>query len=125
MFKGFRDFIARGNVIDLSVAFVAGAAFTALVTTFTESLINPLVGLALGGGVDVGVFTVNGQVFDLSALINGVITFIITMMVLYFVFVLPMNRYRQRHAQGEVDTRPADIQLLSEIRDLLSDQKRG
>lgn len=123
MFKGFRDFIARGNVIDLSVAFVAGAAFTALVTTFTESLINPLVGLALGGGVDVGVLTVNGQVFDFSGVINGIITFIITMLVLYFVFVLPMNRYRARHAQDEVDTRPADIQLLTEIRDLLSEQK--
>ncbi|MFM1916802.1 MAG: hypothetical protein RJB01_317 [Actinomycetota bacterium] len=125
MLKGFRDFIARGNVIDLSVAFVAGAAFTALVTTFTESLINPLVGLTLGGGVDVGAVTVNGQVFDFSGVINGIITFIITMLVLYFVFVLPMNKYRQRHAQDEVDTRPADIQLLTEIRDLLSEQKRG
>lgn len=123
MLKGFRDFIARGNVIDLSVAFVAGAAFTALVTTFTESLINPLVGLALGGGVDVGVITVNGQVFDLTGLINGIITFIVTMLVLYFVFVLPMNKYRERTAQGAIDTRPADIKLLSEIRDLLAEQK--
>ena len=62
MLKGFRDFVLRGNVIDLAVAVVIGAAFTALVNSFTTNLIKPIVGLALGGGIDAGQVTVNGQV---------------------------------------------------------------
>ncbi len=68
MFKGFKEFAYRGNVIDLAVAVVAGAAITALVGDFTTAMVNPLIGLALGGGVDVGVVTVNGQVFDFTLL---------------------------------------------------------
>ena len=58
----FREFITRGNVIDLAVAVVIGGAFTALVTVFTRSLIQPLINLALGGGVDGGKVVINGQV---------------------------------------------------------------
>jgi large conductance mechanosensitive channel len=123
MIKGFRAFVLRGNVIDLAVAFVVGAAFASLIGTFSEALISPIVGIFLGGGVDVGTVTINGQVIDFTALINAIITFVITLSVIYFVFVVPMNKYRQRTGQGEVDATPADVKLLGEIRDLLAEGK--
>jgi large conductance mechanosensitive channel len=122
MFKGFKEFAYRGNVIDLAVAVVAGAAITALVGDFTTAMVNPLIGLALGGGVDVGVVTVNGQVFDFTLLVNSFITFIITLLVIYYFLVAPLNKMRQRQeAKKEVEPEPTpeDIALLSEIRDLL------
>jgi large conductance mechanosensitive channel len=123
MIKGFRAFVLRGNVIDLAVAFVVGAAFASLIGTFSEALISPIVGIFLGGGVDVGTVTINGQVIDFTALINAVITFVITLSVIYFVVVVPMNKYRQRTGQGDVDATPADVKLLGEIRDLLAEGK--
>jgi large conductance mechanosensitive channel len=121
MIKGFRDFIVRGNVIDLAVAFVIGAAFTALVTSFTSSLIQPLINLALGGGVDGGKIVVSGQVFDLGAILNSSITFLITAAVVYFIFVLPMNAWKSK---GDTDEKQEpeveeEIALLREIRDSL------
>jgi large conductance mechanosensitive channel len=94
-----------------------------LIGTFSEALISPIVGIFLGGGVDVGTVTINGQVIDFTALINAVITFVITLSVIYFVFVVPMNKYRQRTGQGDVDATPADVKLLGEIRDLLAEGK--
>lgn len=123
MLKGFKTFVFRGNVIDLAVAFVVGAAFASLITSFSDGLIQPIVGIFLGGGVDVGQLTVNGQVIDFTLLVNAIITFLITLTVIYFVFVLPMNKYRQRTGQGEVDATPADVKLLGEIRDLLAEGK--
>lgn len=122
MFAGFKTFVFRGNVIDLAVAVVVGAAFTALVAAFSEGLILPVVGIFLGGGVDAGTIEINGQVIDFTLMINAVITFVITLSVIYFIFVLPMNKVRERMGSGQVDTTPADIKLLTEIRDLLKEQ---
>ena len=122
MFKGFKEFAYRGNVIDLAVAVVAGAAVTTLVGDFTAAVINPLIGLVLGGGVDVGVVTIRGQVFDFTLLINSIITFVITMAVIYYILVAPLNRLRNLQTAGktpEPEPTPADIALLTEIRDLL------
>ncbi|GDX32046.1 large-conductance mechanosensitive channel [Actinomycetes bacterium] len=119
MFKGFREFVLRGNVIDLAVAFVVGAAFSTLVGAFSEALINPVVGIFLGGGIDVGQITVRDQVIDITIMLNALITFIITLTVIYFIFVVPMNSYRRKTGQGAVDATPADVKLLTEIRDLL------
>ena len=120
MFTGFKEFITKGNVIDVAVGFVAGAAFTALISGITGAIITPLIGLISGGGVDAGVINVNGQVFDVTAVINAIITFILTMALLYFVFVSPMNRWRERNQkEGEVPAPVTDIELLTEIRDLL------
>ncbi len=120
MFTGFKEFITKGNVIDVAVGFVAGAAFTALISGITGAIITPLIGLISGGGVDAGVITVNGQVFDITAVINAIITFILTMALLYFVFVSPMNRWRERNQKDdELPTPVTDIELLTEIRDLL------
>ncbi len=122
MFKGFKEFAYRGNVIDLAVAVVAGAAVTTLVGDFTTAIINPLIGLALGGGVDVGTIVVNDQVFDFTLLINSFITFIITLLVIYYALVVPVNRMRERQEakkEAEPEPTPEDIALLTEIRDLL------
>jgi large conductance mechanosensitive channel len=124
MLKGFRDFIMRGNVIDLAVAVVVGAAFAALVGAFSTGLIEPIIGLFLGGGLDAGKVTINGQVIDFTLMINAVITFVITLAVVYFVFVVPMNRWRARMAKDEAAAPPADVQLLEEIRDLLKQQRQ-
>jgi large conductance mechanosensitive channel len=123
MLKGFRAFVLRGNVIDLAVAFVVGAAFATLIGAFSEGLISPIVGIFLGGGVDVGQFTIRDQVIDVTMLVNAVITFVITLTVIYFVFVAPMNAYRRKTGQGVVDATPADVKLLMEIRDLLKEQQ--
>lgn len=122
MLKGFRAFVFRGNVIDLAVAVVVGAAFAALVAAFSDALIKPIVGIFLGGGIEAGTVTINGQVIDFTMMINAVVTFLITLTVIYFVFVLPMNKFRERMGQGAVDTTPADVKLLTEIRDLLKEQ---
>ena len=71
MLKGFKEFALRGNVIDLAVAFVVGAAFAALVTSVSDNVNKPIVGLVLGGGVNVGTITIRDQVFDITALINA------------------------------------------------------
>jgi large conductance mechanosensitive channel len=123
--QGFRDFITRGNVIDLAVAFVAGAAFTGLVGSVSSSVVEPFIGLVLGGGIEAGTVEVNGQVFDFTALVNAIITFLITMAVLYFVFVLPMNAWRKRQEAEDAknDDEATQTDLLIEIRDLLREQR--
>lgn len=124
MFSGFKQFVFRGNVIDLAVAFVVGAAFAALVGTFSTALIQPIVGIFLGGGIDAGTLTIRDQVIDFTAIINALITFFITLTVIYFVFVVPMNKFREHTGAGAVDATPADVKLLSEIRDLLKEQQK-
>lgn len=122
MVKGFKEFILRGNVIDLAVAVVIGAAFAALVTAFTDALITPLINLVLGGGVDAGQIVVNDQVFDISLLINAIITFLITAAVVYFIFVVPMNKFKERSARNaapEEEEVDEQVVLLREIRDAL------
>jgi large conductance mechanosensitive channel len=127
MLKGFKEFALRGNVIDLAVAFVVGAAFATLVSAFGDALIQPIVGIVLGGGVDAGSLTIRDQVVDFTVLINAVITFFVTMAVLYFVFVVPMNKVKRLTAKETAEDIAADtaeeVVLLKEIRDLLAAQK--
>jgi len=119
--KGFKDFLLRGNVLELAVAVVIGAAFTALVSAFTSSFLTPLIGLLGGGGTTGGTAEVNGQVFTWGAFISAVITFVLTAAVIYFVVVVPMKVVAERRARGEEEgpAQPTDVELLSEIRDLL------
>ncbi len=126
MLKGFREFALQGNFIDLAVAVVVGAAVAALIGAISAGLILPLVGVFLGGGVDAGQFEINGQIIDISLIINAFIVFIVTMAVIYFAFVLPMNKMRERHGRSRTSSAaPADIALLTEIRDLLAAQQGG
>ena len=129
MIKGFKDFILRGNVIDLAVAVVIGAAFTALVAAFTSSLIQPV--LALFGGADTGIigFYLNSSkpetYINISAILNAIITFLITAAVVYFVFVAPMKKFmdiaaaRAAAKKQPIKADPTEVELLVEIRDLL------
>jgi large conductance mechanosensitive channel len=126
MIKGFKDFLLRGNVVDLAVAVVIGTAFTLLVGQFTASFLEPLIALIGGGGLDGGTFTINGQVFDWGAFVNQVITFVLTATVVYFVVVLPMKALLERRTRGEEagPVAPTQVELLVEIRDLLRAQQQ-
>ncbi|MBK9738243.1 MAG: large conductance mechanosensitive channel protein MscL [Actinobacteria bacterium] len=123
MLKGFKAFVLRGNVIDLAVAVVIGAAFAGLVDAFSKALILPIVGIFLGGGVSAGTIEINGQIIDFSLMINAIIAFLITLTVIYFIFVVPMNKLRERQGAGDIDTTPPDVKLLTEIRDLLKERQ--
>lgn len=131
MIKGFKQFVFRGNVIDLAVAVAVGTALAALVAAVTQSLIEPIVGwiLSLLGGSDGaigGTITIApGYDLNFALLIGAVITFFVTLAAIYLFFVAPMNKYRSVTGQGDVDTRPPDVQLLEEIRDLLQQQAGG
>lgn len=125
MLKGFKDFLMRGNVVDLAVAVVIGVAFAALVTQFTQSFIEPLIKLIGGGGVTGGAFKVNGVAFDWAAFVNAVINFLIVAAVVYFFVVVPMNHLLsrlKRDIEPESEAPAPDVQLLTEIRDLLRAQ---
>ena len=120
MIKGFKEFIMRGNVIDLAVGVVIGAAFGALVTQLTKSFIEPVIKLIGGGGELGGTFTVDGVVFDYGAFINAAITFLLTAAAVYFLVVLPYNTLRERRSAGqETEVEPTNeekmVALLEQI----------
>ena len=123
--KGFKDFLLRGNVVELAVAVVIGTAFTALVTSFTTSFLKPLIGLAGGGGVTGGIMVVDGQKFTWGAFLNQLIAFVLTAAVIYFVVVLPLKIVVERRKRGEEagPAAPTQVELLVEIRDLLRAQQ--
>lgn len=132
MLKGFKEFLMRGSILELSIAVVIGTAFVNLVTIFTDSIVNPLIA-ALGGGSSVGlaVQLVEGNeksVLDFGAVINGVITFVLTAAVVYFLVVVPFNKFQERREARkgivEEEVPPTDSELLTEIRDLLKAQSR-
>jgi len=114
--KGFRDFITRGNLIDLAVAVVVGLAFTALVTAVVADLITPLIA-AIGGQPDFGslTFKIHHSTFKYGAFFNAVITFLIIAAVVYFLIVTPMAKITARFA-GKVDATTRDCpECLSSI----------
>ena len=129
MLKGFKEFIMRGNVIDLAVAVVIGAAFTAVVNAIVENLVNPLLGLLFNAESlnEAMIVTVGSAQFRFGAVLGALITFLAVALVVYLVFVLPMNTYRERQetraAVGEpTEEHLSEAELLTQIRDLLADQ---
>jgi len=125
MLKGFKEFILRGNVIELAVAVVIGAAFNTVVQRVVESLINPINGMvfradSLDSALKVALPGEHGGEIAFGAVIGAVLNFLIVAAVVYFVFVLPMNKLRPKVA--EAPTGPSDNDLLGEIRDLLKAQ---
>jgi len=134
MIKGFKEFIAQGNVIDLAVAVVIGAAFGAVVTAIVESIINPLISLFWkaddNGNIGFVIHGLHGDVtFPIGNLITALISFLAIAVVVYFVFVYPMNKYKEHRAAKlaagvqEPETLPTEQELLIQIRDLLEKQK--
>ncbi len=126
MLKEFRDFILRGNVVELAVAVIIGAAFGAVVTALAASFITPLIAL-IGGEPDFGslVFTIGGTEFPYGVFVNALISFLIIAGVVFFLVVRPMNTLmaRIRRDDEPASAAPAeDVVLLTEIRDLLREQ---
>lgn len=125
--KGFKDFVMKGNVIDLAVGVVIGGAFTALITSIVDHLIQPVINVFGGQNVNGLAFQITNPktVVDFGAILSAVISFLITAAVVYFVFVMPMAKARQldRKRRGipeeEESAAPEDVMLLTEIRDLL------
>ena len=131
MLKGFKDFILRGNVVDLAVAVVVGAAFTTIVTSFTAGIIEPLINAVTPpASPGFGVQLVEGKAntyIDLAGVITALLNFLIVAAVVYFVIVLPLNALKARRKRGEESgpAEPTDVELLAEIRDLLADRTRS
>ena len=136
MIKGFKEFIMRGNVIDLAVAVVIGAAFTAIIGALVDGFINPLIGVIfqLGDLSDWvwAVPTLSGGVstFLVGGIVTAVINFLAVAAIVYFVFVYPMNKWKERQAaragvdEAEEEKLPTEQELLMQIRDLLEKQDK-
>ena len=116
--QGFKNFIMRGNLVELAVAVVIGLAFAALITSLVENLITPLI--AIPGSTDFSAlsFSIGGGTFLYGAFINSLVTFVMVAAAIYFVVVVPMNKVAERKAAGQA---PADattkmcVECLTEI----------
>jgi large conductance mechanosensitive channel len=133
MLKGFRDFIMRGNVVDLAVGVVIGAAFATLVTSFTNTFLTPLInmigasdttkmsGMISLPGTDPKTGLPNGIPY--GQFISAIVAFLMTAAVVYFLVVLPMNKFAERFMKNGKEPAAAppseEVQLLREIRDAL------
>ncbi|MEU9122897.1 large conductance mechanosensitive channel protein MscL [Streptomyces sp. NPDC048506] len=141
--QGFKEFLMRGNVIELAVAVVVGAAFTNIVNSVVKGVINPIVGALGSQNLDnyqscltttcskdpkTGAF-VDGIYILWGSVLSAALTFLITAAVVYFLMILPMNKWKERQeAKKPVDDGPAaptEIELLTEIRDALIAQRNG
>ena len=128
MLRQFRDFLLRGNVVDLAVAVVVGAAFGAVVTALVADIITPLIA-AIGGQSNFGnlAFTINGSRFAYGDFINAIVSFVIIAAAIFFLVVKPVGALMERRKAGlepEAQAVPEDVVLLGEIRDLLREQRR-
>jgi large conductance mechanosensitive channel len=121
MLKGFREFLWRGNVIDLAVAVVIGAAFGAVVSSLVADLLTPLIA-AIAGRPDFSslAFTVHHSTFRYGRFANAVVSFLLIAAAVYFVVVLPLaKRAERRQRAAPPPAKPEEVQLLAQIRDLL------
>lgn len=136
MVAGFREFLMRGNVVDLAVAVVIGAAFTKIVNSVVEGVINPLVGAFGTQNLDDytsclkgNCATDDGIQIAWGAVIGASLTFLITAAVVYFLMILPMNRFRARldaqKPKAEDTPSKTELEILTEIRDELIAQRQG
>jgi large conductance mechanosensitive channel len=125
VYKEFREFITRGNVIDLAVAVIIGLAFTAIVNAIVSGLITPLIGMIGGKDFSDLDFTINGSTFEYGLVINAVIQFLLIAAAVFFFIVKPINMLNERRRRGE-EPEPEELSdeatLLTEIRDLLRDR---
>ncbi|GIG53668.1 large conductance mechanosensitive channel protein MscL [Demequina activiva] len=125
MIQGFKDFITRGNVVDLAVAVVIGGAFAAVIAAIVEGFINPLIALIFGQPslIELGNFTINETLFPMGLILDALFKFITVALAIYFLVVVPLNKLAERRKKGEpaVDepASPTEIELLTEIRDAL------
>jgi len=121
MLKGFKDFVFRGNIVDLAVAFVIATAFATVVNTFVGAIVKPIINAFPGSGVNGWGFSLRGgqlkekTFIDISTLINALIVFGLTAAVIYFILVVPNQKMRER--RGEQATPPTDGHIVIETRE--------
>jgi large conductance mechanosensitive channel len=124
--KEFRDFLVKGNLVELAVAIVMGIAFGLVIKSLVDNLVTPIIGMV--GGVDFSgeTFSINGSTFRYGQFINDLITFTLTAAAVFFFIVKPVNAIMARVRKPEVDgpAAPTQEELLTEIRDLLARQAR-
>ncbi|QDW64341.1 large conductance mechanosensitive channel protein MscL [Oerskovia sp. KBS0722] len=136
VFNGFKEFVLRGNAIDLAVGVVIGAAFSQVVNAIVEFIINPIIGAIFGKPDISGILNItlragdpaNGvdpTILSIGGFLNAILQFLIVAAALYFIIVMPMNHLAARRKKGE-EAAPAapaeDVLVLQEIRDLLAAQ---
>ena len=133
MLEGFKKFIMRGNVMELAVAVIIGGAFTAIVTAFTNGIVEPLLA-AVGGSPEFGMgFHLregNDATFvNIGAVLTAAVNFLIIAAVIYFVMIMPMNKLAEMNARRKgiepEEAAATETELLAEIRDLLVEQRVG
>ncbi len=122
--KGFKEFLLRGNVVDLAVAFVIGVAFAAVVAALVDNVINPLISsIFKADSLDKAmVVTIGNSQILFGAFLGAVINFVIIAAAVYFLFVVPLNHFMAKFAK-EKEATPAEateLELLADIRDLLA-----
>lgn len=136
MLDGFKKFIARGNMVDMAVGVVMGAAVTSVVTAIVEKVINPLIAMIFGTENMDGLlaFTVNGSTVSFGAVIGALINFLVVAAAVYFCIVLPINKFRdmaaarhgvQDEAEEPLSPEEQTVALLQEIRDELAKGGNG
>lgn len=129
MFGEFKDFISRGNVIDLAVAVVVGGAFATVVSALVDGVFTPLIGMILSRDFSDMTFTINNSVFSYGLVINAVIYFLVVAAATFFLVVKPINVLNERFRRGQDTPAPSpptdEAVLLAEIRDLLRTRADG
>lgn len=124
MLRGFKDFIMRGNLVELAVAFIIGGSFATVVTSFTAVILSLIAKVTGGHNPDMTSFKPGN--IPLGVFLTATIAFLILAAVVYFFVVIPYNKLQDRMSRGEEPAPPApDIALLTEIRDLLANQAGG
>ena len=120
MIQGFKEFISRGNVIDLAVGVIIGAAFSPIVTALTDNVIMALIAAIFGkpNFDEVGHFVVNGADIMPGTVITALVNFLLIAFAVYFFIVVPMNKLRKPTEESPAEP-TEDVKLLTEIRDLL------
>lgn len=116
--QGFKDFILRGNLIELAVAFIMGTAFAAVVVSFTQVIMDVLG--KFGGNPDFSSVTVGGV--NIGVFLTALVGFLILSAIVYFCIVLPYNKAKDRFKKVEEETAITSEELLTEIRDLLKER---
>ncbi|MPV38629.1 large conductance mechanosensitive channel protein MscL [Georgenia subflava] len=129
MLAGFKEFIARGNAVDLAVGVVIGAAFGLVVTSVVEGILNPLVAGLVGepNFDDVLAFTINDATVRPGTVITALVNFLLVAAAIYFFVVVPLNTLaaRRKVEEAEPEAPAEDVRVLTEIRDLLAAQGGG
>lgn len=129
MIKGFREFIMRGNVIDMAIGIIIGAAFTPIVTAISDMLMNIIAGLIGAPNFDsVLQFSINDAVIQPGTILTALVNFLLVAAALYFFVVMPMNKFNDRiHRNDEAieEAVDANTELLTEIRDLLATNSKS